>query len=227
MEERGVDALERAFKLLECFDRQGEPLSLAELSRRSGLYKSTILRIAVSMDRYGYMVRQSDGRFRLGPTLWRLGSQYLTQFDLAELIRPELKVLVEATTETASYFVREGNTRVCLYRQNSPRAVRHHLVEGQRLPLEVGAIGKLFRAYCDDLEGDPAICEAGYATSQGERDPDIAAVAVPILDSTGKIRGAMSVSGLITRFNETKRAAALPILRRSAARLSRAFATEN
>ena len=226
MEERGVEALERAFKLLECFDREGEPLSLAELSRRSGLYKSTILRIAVSMDRYGYMIRQPEGRYRLGPTLWRLGSQYLAQFDLADLIRPELRALVEATTETASYFVREGNTRVCLYRQNSPRAIRHHLVEGQRLPLEVGAIGKLFRAYCEDIESDPAICEAGYAYSEGERDPEIAAVAVPVLDSKGRIRGALSISGLITRFTKARRVEAIPLLQQSAARLSRAFTTE-
>lgn len=221
MEERGVDALERAFKLLECFGYDGESLSLAELSRRSELYKSTILRIAVSMERFGYMIRQPDGRYRLGPTLWRLGSQYLAHFDLGNLIRPELKALVEATTETTSYFVREGNTRVCLYHLNSPRAIRHHVADGQRLPLEVGAIGKLFCAYCDDLEGDPAIVEAGYATSDGERDPEIAAIAVPVLDSKGNIRGALSVSGLITRFDMAKRMAVLPRLKQSASRLAR------
>ena len=223
---RGVDALERAFKLLECFERDGEPLTLAELSRRSGIYKSTILRIAVSLERYDYMIRQPDGRFRLGPTLWRLGAQYLAKFDLGDLIRPELKALVEATTETASYFVREGNARVCLYHLNSPRAVRHHIADGQRLPLEVGAIGKLFRAYCDDLVGDPAIREAGYAMSEGERDPEIAAIAVAVHDSKGNIRGALSVSGLVTRFDVTKRLAVLPLLRQSAARLARTYTTE-
>jgi DNA-binding IclR family transcriptional regulator len=142
------------------------------------------------------------------------------------LIRPELRKLVEATTETASYFVREGDTRVCLYRQNSPRGIRHHLAEGQRLTLQVGAIGKVFAAYCEDLEGDPVIREAGYAYSEGERDPEVAAVAVPVLDTLGHIRGALSISGLVTRFIEAKRAAAVPLLKESAARLSRAFTTE-
>ncbi|MHA1553115.1 MAG: helix-turn-helix domain-containing protein, partial [Alphaproteobacteria bacterium] len=71
---RGVESVERALRLLECFSGAESALSLAELSRRSGHYKSTILRLAVSLDRFGYMHRGADGRYRLGPTLWRLGA---------------------------------------------------------------------------------------------------------------------------------------------------------
>ena len=219
MNEQKVDAVERALMLLDCFGVEDRSLSLAQLAERSGLYKSTILRLASSLERFGYLLRGEDGRYRLGPTLWRLGSAYRLGFDMAEHIRPELRRLVEVTGETASFYVREGDARVCLYRLNSPRAVRHHLEEGQRLPLNGGASAKILLAWGDG--GNKAVREAGYAVSLGERDPDIAAVAVPVLSAQRQLRGALAVSGLITRFGETERVSALRSLRESAARLSK------
>ena len=48
---RGVEAVERATRLLACFEAAGETLSLAQLAQRSRLYKSTILRLATSLQR--------------------------------------------------------------------------------------------------------------------------------------------------------------------------------
>ena len=222
-QDRGVDAVERAFQILDCFRGDLEALTLAQLAERSGLYKSTILRIAVSLDRYGYMSRQGDGRYRLGPTVWRLGSQYHRQFDLAGVVRPVLHRVVEATSETASYYVRDGQIRVCLYRAESPRAIRHHLVEGARLPLDGGATARVLRAWSPyAVNGDETVRANGHAVSLGERDPDVAAVAVPVFapaqlnrQETGP-RGALSVSGLVTRFDPTAVSRALDVLREAA-----------
>ena len=84
-----------------------ETLSLAALAEKTGFYKSTILRLAASLERFGYLAREPGGLYRLGPSLWRLGSLYRRSFDLGEHLRPELRRLVEATTETASFYVRE------------------------------------------------------------------------------------------------------------------------
>lgn len=217
--DRGVDAVERAFQVLDCFRGDVEALTLAQLADRSGLYKSTILRIAVSLDRYGYMSRQSDGRYRLGPTLWRLGSQYHRQYDLAEAVRPVLQRIVDSTSETASYYVRDGQNRVCLYRAESPRPIRHHLVEGARLPLDGGASARVLRAWSPLAEScDEAVRAVGYAVSFGERDAEVAAVAVPVFAAPGggsnlpDLRGALAVSGLATRFDEATVKQALAVL---------------
>ena len=61
-----------------------EPLTLAALAAATGFYKSTILRLAGSLERFGYLVREESGAFRLGPSLWRLGSLYRGGFDLGE-----------------------------------------------------------------------------------------------------------------------------------------------
>ena len=210
-QQKGVEAVERALGLLDCFDGSDRALTLAELARRTGFYKSTILRLAVSLERFGYMLRQEDGRYRLGPTVWRLGSAYRRNFDLAEIVRPELRTLVEETDETASFYVREGNTRVCLYRREPVRAIRHSLAEGARMPLDRGATGRVLLAWSGDgaevlgAETQRTTVAQGWALSLGERDPEVAALAVPILDEAGGIAGALSVSGLVTRFDRERR----------------------
>ncbi len=215
-----VEAVERALKILDAFREGDATLSLAELAARTGLYKSTILRSCGSLQRYGYLRRTADRRFQLGPSLWRLGSLYRQSFDLGEFIRPELTVLVDKTQETASFYVREGDQRVCLYRCNSPRPVRHHLDEGAAMPLDRGAAGRVLLA-CDGAAGEPyaSIRAEGWYGSRGERDPDVAAIAVPVLDRQGVVRGVLAISALITRFGEAASMEALEHLRASAERL--------
>lgn len=201
----GVEAVERGLKILSAFQEGAQDLSLAELSRRTGLYKSTILRIATSLEAKRFLARGTDGVFRLGPELWRLGSLYRRSFDLGEYVRPVLRSLVAATTETASFYVRDGDQRICLYRINSPRAARHHLDEGVRLPLDRGAAGRVLLA-CTEAERSKAlplggVPETTLAISRGERDAEVGAVAVPVIDAAGHLRGALSVSTLLTRLN--------------------------
>lgn len=220
MGEQRVEAVERALSLLECFREDRRTLSLAELADATGMYKSTILRLAASLERFGYLVRREDGVFRLGPAAQRLGAVYRLGFDLERLIRPELLRLVQATGETASFYVRDGEARVCLYRENSPKAARHHLDEGTLLTLASGASGHVLRAFGSHPEAaEAAVRGAGYALSLGERDPDLAAIAMPVVDRKGTVHGALSVSGIITRFTAERRAAMLAALGEAVARL--------
>jgi DNA-binding IclR family transcriptional regulator len=199
-----VEAVERALTLLEAFGQSAEDqLSLAELAARTGYYKSTILRLSRSLERFGYLTRSPGGGFRLGPSLWRLGSRYRRDFDLGESVRPLLRRLRDALGETASFFVRDGELRVCLYRLNATRGIIHNLEEGAQLPLDKGAAGRVLRAYGGEAgEAYDVIRGQGYCLSRGERDPEIAAVAVPVLSADGALRGALAVSGPISRFDD-------------------------
>ena len=215
-----VEAVERALAVLDAFQADRTEMTLAEIAAATGFYKSTILRLAGSLERSGYLVRAENGVFRLGPAVWRLGSIYRAGFVLGEAVRPQLRRLVEATGETASFYVREGATRVCLFRQNSPHAARHHLDEGSALPLTAGASAHVLLAFSDGKGArTKAVRERGYDTSLGERDPQVAAVAVPVFDLAGHFRGALAVSGLIGRFTEKARRAAVMELSQAAGRL--------
>jgi DNA-binding IclR family transcriptional regulator len=217
-----VEAVERALAVLDAFRADRPTMTLGEIAAATGFYKSTILRLAASLERCGYLVREENGVFRLGPTLWRLGSIYRAGFNLGGTIRPELRRLVEASGETASFYVREGRSRVCLFRHNSPQSARHHLDEGAELPLNAGASAHVLVAFSDGQGSrSKAVQQRGYCISLGERDPQVAAVAVPVFDLGGQFRGALAISGLIGRFKEQERRAALAQLLASADRLRR------
>lgn len=53
-------------------------MSLAELSRRLGMGKPTLLRTARTLARSGYLVQMEDRRWRLGPAAGWLGVRYQT-----------------------------------------------------------------------------------------------------------------------------------------------------
>ena len=57
----GVAAVDRAFAILAAFGPQDRSMTLAELGRRTGLYKSTILRLIESIERAGFLRRTDDG----------------------------------------------------------------------------------------------------------------------------------------------------------------------
>ncbi|MBH5386260.1 IclR family transcriptional regulator [Bradyrhizobium sp. CNPSo 4019] len=176
------------------------------LHSTTDLYKSTVLRLAASLEAGGFLVRGPDRLFRPDRSCGRSARSIKGDLDLGEVIRPALRRLVEATGETASFYVADGDECICLYRVNSPRSVRHHLEEGQRLPIDRGAAGRVLTAYRESC--DPAgkkIRDRGFYVSIGERDLEAAAAAVPLVDVHGKLRGALSLSAIRTRFDADAR----------------------
>ena len=202
------------------FSKADQPLSLAQIARETGLYKSTILRLLNSLIRFGYLERDELGQYRLASTVWRLGAQYRASFSLGDGIRAELAHLAKATGETASFYVRRGDARLCLYRSEPERAIRHSVAEGVELPIGLGASGKVLQAFDRDSGSKwDDIREAGFATSRGERNPDVAAIAAPVFDQSGRLRGAIAVSGPVTRLDEVATARVAKLLTERAAAL--------
>ena len=217
----GVDAVARALAILKAFGVDRSALTLTEVAAATGLYKSTVLRLAATLEVEGFLTRGSDRRFRPGSELWRLGALYQRSLDLGDLIRPSLRRLVETTGETASFYIADGDERICLYRINSPHSLRYHLEEGQRLPIDRGAAGRVLSAHGDPptAEGQE-IRERGFYVSLGERDPEVAAAAVPVIDIEGRLRGALSVSGIRSRFDADARQSAVDLLKSEARALA-------
>lgn len=224
MSEQTVAAVGRALKILDCFEGDQDTLSLKEIAEKTGFYKSTILRLAATLGSFGYLNRMPDGSYTLGPTLWRLGSLYRRRFNIAAHVRPVLEQLVEKTGESASFYVRDGDMRVCLLRVNSQQPIRHHLDEGAHLPLGQGAAGHLIRAN-SDRSGPKAIkiLTDGHAVSLGERDPDAASIAVPVFASDAKFVGALVVSGIRSRFKAEQRQKAIILAKQFAQELGPAI----
>lgn len=208
-----TESVERALSILSAFSTQSPQLSLADIARETGLHKSTILRLANSMMLYGFMHRDADGRYSVGASVWRLGLIFRKEFVSRDQVAPALKQLVRATGETASFYVRAGQERVCLYRENSPNLLRFHVEEGMRLQLSTGASGMVLRHFSGEPVDDlSAFNDNGTASSVGQTNPNISSVATPVFSPSGALQGALAVSGLVSRFDVSARRKVTPLL---------------
>ncbi|QXI26614.1 IclR family transcriptional regulator [Pseudomonas vanderleydeniana] len=214
----GVAAVDRAFAILAAFEPDRSSLPLAEIARRTGLYKSTILRLMSSLERAGFIRRLADGQYTVGHEPLRLAQIYQASFRLRDSLYPVLEALTEESGETSSFYVLENDIRVVLFRVEPKRAVRFSIHEGDRFPLHAGASGKILRAF-----GPPAdralaeVREQFWAASFGERDPDTASISAPVFGVSHEFKGALTLSGPSERFNrEALQAARVLLLKRAA-----------
>ncbi|ADO44029.1 IclR family transcriptional regulator [Ketogulonicigenium vulgare] len=216
-----VIAVERAIALLDVFQEGDTTLSLAELARRTGLDKSTVLRISRTMATGGLMVQGSDSTWRLGPKLAHYGARYTASFIPEKHIAPELAILSAATGESAAIYIREGDKRVCLLRHDSTQAIRHSARIGDAMPINKGAAGWVMMAF-DGEAGEPCatIRARGYHVTRGERDPEVASLAVPVWTIGGKLFGSVVLTGPLSRFDDEKINEFLPHLLEGARRIS-------
>lgn len=207
------ESVERALSILLAFSKRRPRLTLTELAEETGLHKSTVLRLTRSMALYGFLDRDGAGRFSIGAGVWHLGLIFRQGFDTGETIRPALRELVRLTGETASFFVRAGDDRVCLYRENSPGLERYGVEEGMRLKLGTGASGLVLRRNTGEVPGDLSAFNAhGTVSLNATRNPNIASIAAPVFSASGQFRGALTVSGVNTRFTAARRDQAIPWL---------------
>lgn len=218
-----LGAVEKALLILNTFKSDADQgrLSLAQIARLTGLYKSTILRLIASLESFGYIQKNADGTYQLGPSIYQLGLVYKNHID-EHIIRKVLTELAKKSGETAAFYIDVGaGQRQCLYRVNSHHSARHHLEEGTILPITAGATGHILRAYSTQhsYPNKDALRAQGYYISVGERAPEVASVAVPVFNHQNLLLGALSISGLCTRFNEDERKKALAMLLQAAEEL--------
>jgi DNA-binding IclR family transcriptional regulator len=205
MKSQGVAAVKRALKILFVFRHDDRGLPLAEIARRTGFYKSTILRLTKTLCEYGFLTRLSDGKYCLGSALLHLGSLYKESFHLEEVIVPALTDLMEATGETATFYIRQGEMRVCFSRVDSPELLRQQIMPGQSMPLDNTATAKVFRLM--EAKTPPKGSRVPIYTA-GITDPLTASCATPLITSGGVFLGVITVSGPTARFTWAKRKAA-------------------
>jgi DNA-binding IclR family transcriptional regulator len=203
----GVAVLDRAFGLLAAFGPDDNQLTLTELSRRAGLYKSTALRILGALEHGGFVRKLEDGQYAIGPEPLRLATIYQRSFRVGPVIEPLLKSLSAASGETASFYVRNGDKRVALFRVEPNRTVRAAVAVGQEYSMRVGAASKVLLAFGPQPPTEhQKVRERLWAASYGERDPDTASVAAPVFGPQGQLQGAIALSGPMTRIGQPEAA---------------------
>jgi len=199
----GVAAVDRALLLLTAFRAADRSISLAELAGRASLVKSTTLRLLASLAHFGLVQRLADGRYALGPEIARLQAIYTASFSMDTVVLPVLRGLVEKTRESAAFHVRQGDSRVCLYRVDSPQPIRDHVQVGDLLPVDRGAGGRVLMAF-SGARGAlyEAIRRQGAVALVGDRSHELAGISAPVFRADGELAGAVTLTMPAHRFRK-------------------------
>jgi DNA-binding IclR family transcriptional regulator len=107
---RTVGSVARALALLDAL-AEG-PAGVNALARRIGVNPSSASRLLATLEHGGLVEREPGGPYRLGLHLVALADRVLARLDVRELARPQLRALVEATGETATLSVADGDLAV-------------------------------------------------------------------------------------------------------------------
>lgn len=198
---KGVSAAERALAVLTAFRRGDGALSLAELAERTGLVKSTILRLALSLQQYRLIARLPDGSYRLDAETLRLGTAYQQAFRLSDHVMPVLEQLAAKTGETTSFYVRNGEERLCLFRVESTNRIRMTVQPGDTRPMDKSAIARTLLRY---EAGPPGPDDELPLFTSGVTDPHAAALAMPVFGIADSLVGVLAISGPISRLTEAR-----------------------
>lgn len=207
----GAAAVDRALSLLGAFQAGDAALGLAELAQRTGLYKSTALRLLASLEHARLVQKLDDGRYALGSEVARLSGIYAASFSLDRVVLPVLRKLVAQTGESAAYHVPQGDVRLCLYRVDSPHPVRDHIRAGDLLPADRGSGARVLAAFDPpkaaaaspkDRRLFAAIRERGFHAGVGDRLAEVAGISAPVFHADGRIAAALTLTMPANRYDE-------------------------
>lgn len=217
-----VLVLAKAAALLDRLAEEGEA-GAARLAELLGEPRSSVYRLLATLQELELIeAAPTRGAYRLGLKLFRLGSTVVTRFDEREAALPQLERIHEATGETVFLCVRRGNEAVCIERIDGRRVQSLALRLGGALPLHAGAAARVLLAFEPRDEWDTYLLDRelerftpstpasrdevlkelestrrrGYAISDGDVTPGIAALGAPIYDHRGRVAAALSISGV-------------------------------
>ncbi|MBV9561977.1 MAG: IclR family transcriptional regulator [Bradyrhizobium sp.] len=249
----GVQSLGRAFAILEQVARHREGIGLAELSKLVGLHNSTTFHLAKTMVSLGYLRQEKDSkRYRVGRPLFALAASALDEIEMVNVATPILEELSRQTGESGHFAVRMGDAVVVIARTSGPGAFQLTDRVGVVRPAHCTALGKIILAslrpdqlgrLLERVELKPStpksitdvpvlmreiaeVRRTGIAFDDGEFNPEVRCVAVPVTDFTGQVVGALGISGPIWRLSNQTLHASAQAVQAAANRLSAEFGTK-
>ena len=227
-ERAGIQSIERAFAILEEVARHRDGIGLAELAKRVGLHSSTTFHLVRTMVQLGYVNQPKDSKkYRIGRRMFTLAAGALDEIELVNIATPILEKLTLDTGESSHFAIRSGEDIVVVAKTAGSGMFQLVDRSGALRPGHATALGKVLLAALEApdlerfldahelraftpktiIEREPLVRELdevrrrGIAYDDGEFDPEVRCVAVPVRDFAGRVSGAIGISGPIWRLS--------------------------
>jgi DNA-binding IclR family transcriptional regulator len=242
-----LHSVERALNMLDLLAQWGEG-GVTELAVELDVHKSTVFRLLGALESRGFVDQTEDrGKYRLGFGLVRLAGAVSARMDITKQARPVTERLTNQIGETVNVAILNEDYAVNVDQALGPASVSALNWVGQQTPLHATSSGKVLLAHvdaaertrliksaglvsftartitsADELESElEDIRERGYATTQGEYEEGLNAIAVPVRDAQGSVVAALSASGPSYRFTSDRMEELVPRMKEAGLKISR------
>lgn len=216
-----INSVLKAVDILKVFSSSEPRLSLAEISSRLGLPKSTTHNLLKTLLSQGFIEKTDDGRYALGTAIVALTQSVRVNVELRDVAAPLLRNLADVCRESVYLCIRDGDWGLYIYAIESSDRLRARTAVGDRTHLHCTSVGKAILSGLTKEEVDGIISRVGlpkftdltitdrdtlhreleqarargYALDRGEHEVGLYCVGAPILSKVGRVIGACSVSG--------------------------------
>lgn len=223
----------RTLALLESFNTGDASLTLADLSKRTGLPKPTVHRMAAELVGERMLERLADGSYRLGWRLFEIGERVHGRRSLSDAALPVMEDLRQVTKQRIHLAVLDG-IEVVYVEILGADVLKVRSRTGGRFPAHATGVGKALLAHApvavvqDRIEAgltrvtprtistpgallrDLAnIRRRGFAQDREESHLGVSCVAAPVFDGNGLVQAALSVTGHTRDINPDRLAPAV------------------
>ena len=245
-----VQSVTRALTLLDILAKKNREMSLTEVAEASGWAKSTVHGLLSTLRDY-HMADQSpdSGNYHLGIRLFEYGNQIARSWSIRSVSLPAMELLNQELGEMVQLATGDNGDVLYIEKLESTHLLRIVSEIGARLPMHCSSLGKVLLAYkmpsevkwilskkgmarwtthtitdMHTLEKELETIRAqGYSTDDGEIMEGLRCIAAPIFDKDGRVRYAMSVSGIAGSFRGERTDHIVKSLLRAADTISRAM----
>jgi IclR family acetate operon transcriptional repressor len=170
-------------------------MTLAELNTVLESPKSSLLNLLRPLVADGYL-NHDDGRYRLGPTIFRLAANIMSVWNFSNVIRPYLEELQQRSRESVYLGVLDRAAKAITYVDSidSPHLVRYSVPVGAVRPLYCTAAGRVLLAFAES-EFQEDYLRSTKLEARTDRTVSSRKALRAELDAHGRIVAAMAVGG--------------------------------
>ncbi|MFB5662975.1 IclR family transcriptional regulator [Alteribacillus sp. HJP-4] len=216
-----VPALDKAITILNALSNT-KKMTVSEIHKQLNIPKSTVFVILNTLEKNNFIEKTNDGKFSLGHAIFHLGMSYYRNADIRNVAKPYMELLIKDTSFSCHLAVLVDDQPVYIEKVKSDSFVQFATQIGDTLPLHLSGVGKALasgmnkeeikNAVKDKLEAFTAksyttveevlediedVRIMGYAIEDEQMEEGIRCIGAPILDNTGKVIAAISITSLV------------------------------
>ncbi|GAB6194126.1 IclR family transcriptional regulator [Desulfocastanea catecholica] len=141
-----VPAIEKCFSILSLLAEEKRSLGYSEIVRNLDLNKSTVFNILHTLNELDILEKDSNGQFRLGPSLFILGNAAAGGSELIQAVHPYLEAINNRFKLSAFFGVLAEHEVIIVDKADQAIPIKISSEVGMKIPVFAGVAGKALLA---------------------------------------------------------------------------------